>query len=197
MSITVTIQGDAHEVRAQMKALLGDDLASTVARVKGEAPKTEPTDPSGWNAPTPAPTPAPAPAAEPAPTPARRGRPPKNPPAPASEAQPQATVGDNGASGMESTPSPAAAPSAPSSPAAAGTAADQGSTGADAVTFDEMKAALQKLALKREGDADDNAGLARVSALIGQYGEPPYRKIKEIKPEHFAALKKAAEEFVA
>lgn len=54
------------------------------------------------------------------------------------------------------------------------------------VTYDQVKAALQKAAENREGESG-TAGLERVRVLISKYG---YRKVKDIKPEHYVDLLK-------
>lgn len=113
------------------------------------------------------------------------GRPRKSAPAPEAQAassaakpavsEPQAQVG-NSASGGSAAPAEATPPS-PAQVASAPAAGD--------VTFEDMKAKLQVVAAKREGDKDDNDGLARAAGIISRYG---YRKIKEVQPKDFAAI---------
>ncbi len=93
---------------------------------------------------------------------------------PASQAQV-----DNSASADSGAPpeQPASSP--------AGSAASPAAASAGGVSFEDMKSKLQAVAVKRDGDKDDNDGLIRASAIIGKYG---YRKIKEVLPEHFAAI---------
>jgi hypothetical protein len=49
------------------------------------------------------------------------------------------------------------------------------------ITFDQVRAALQKVAENRK-DESGTAGLDRARTLIAKYG---YRKVKDIKPEHY------------
>lgn len=115
----------------------------------------------------------------------KRGRPAKNqtPVPEALEAkavsEPQAQVG-NSASESPATPSGVISPAEASKPdSAAPTAASTSSV----VTFEDMKAALHKVAAKRDDDNSDDAGLMRASDIIGRFG---YRKIKEVAPDKFA-----------
>lgn len=161
-------------------AALGLRFAGTVNAAPASTAAAQAQSPTVAS-PTP-PATAPAAAVEPP----KKGRPRKAAPAPEardggkpSVSESQAQV-DNSASEGGGTPSAATSPSeAPQPSSTPATAAASG------VTFDDMKAKLQAVAAKRPGDKDDNDGLARASSIIGKYG---YRKIKEVKPEHFVAI---------
>lgn len=53
------------------------------------------------------------------------------------------------------------------------------------VTFEQVKAALQKVAAQRPGDTAVTDGYKRVADILTRYG---YKTVKEIKPEHFASI---------
>lgn len=61
-------------------------------------------------------------------------------------------------------------------------------TQAPAVTFDQVKSALQKLAVLREGEKDPQVGYNRVGAIISKFGVD---KVKNLKPEQYAAVLEA------
>lgn len=58
-----------------------------------------------------------------------------------------------------------------------------------AVTADEVKALLQKVAARKNGE-----GLSDATDIIVKLG---YNKVKDIKPEHFAAVKESCEKLLA
>ena len=66
---------------------------------------------------------------------------------------------------------PATAPAAPAAPAAA----------QSDLTYELVKAALQKSAENKPGESG-TIGLERTRSIIAKYG---YRKVKDIKPEHY------------
>jgi hypothetical protein len=55
-------------------------------------------------------------------------------------------------------------------------------------TFEDMKAALQGIAKIRGKESDGMAGLGRATGALSRFG---YRKIKEVKPEHFHLIVEA------
>jgi hypothetical protein len=59
-------------------------------------------------------------------------------------------------------------------------------TPASPVTFEQVKEALQKIAAVRPTDTNEMAGLNRATEIIGKV-QTGCRKIKDIKPENYAA----------
>lgn len=107
------------------------------------------------------------PATEPAQEKRGRGRPKKEETAPVEQA-----VSDQQPAPQPAFDDPFAAPSNPA-PVAGKT-----------YTAEQVLAALKEFAQARTGDAAD-AGAKRVYGLIQQFG---YKNVKEIKPEHYAAI---------
>lgn len=153
------------ELEAKLHAALGRLNASPVAPSSSPAPaSSDQPAPSAGDAPEP-------PAAK-----KSRGRPAKVascPPAGAESSEnpaSQATV-DNGASAPATTP---AAEDAPKSDGAASAAP----------SFDDMKAALQAVAAKDDGD-----GLKEAAAVLQKLG---YQRVKDVKEEDFGKVIAAA-----
>lgn len=189
MSITITINAtDALDARQQMTALLHGPCMPTAAVPEHWSASGEPLpgNPLLHSAASPMTATEVLQRQEPA---KRSPGRPRKAPVPEAPTQggtpgivsaPQETVSN----GPSSTPS--ALPPAEAAPTTAPPAAEPvGADGVKKIDFDTMKAALQKVAIKRAGDADDNAGLIRASAIIGKFG---YRKIKEVNEEHFAGV---------
>lgn len=97
---------------------------------------------------------------------------------------PQAQVG-NSVSAQPATPPAdgAAIATQPTTSATASSNEGAGSAAAARVTAEQLRAKLQKLAAETKGG--EQAGLMRVAELIGKFG---YKKIKDVKEEHYAAI---------
>lgn len=186
MSISITINVEtAEEARRHLAELLGDHGAVTVTGTPalelpapGEAPVTGSATESMLQSVAGRPV---AEVLQPAAQPAKRkpGRP-RTSDDPKPETSVSSPAGQTDSSPTGEATQPAETPNA-AAQADTGVSAGTSSEAEPALKIEDVKDLLQKVAAKTPG----NGGLEAVSAILAEHG---YQKVKEIQPEHFAAI---------
>jgi len=171
---------DLNDLRSKaMKALLLYENPATEPKPTPERPE-RPGPEAEVVQPAPARATETATSAEaPAPAPAKPGR--GRPRGSGKNATPASEANHGAASAVTVSEPQAAVGNTASAPAVSEPPAVEGAAVA-APTFDQMKAALQSLLDSKLGSAD---GMAAATKILNDLG---YGKVREVKPEHFAAV---------